>query len=278
VSTWLITGASRGFGLAIAIEALARGDQVVATARSAQRVRDAIPDGGDRLLAVEADVTNRSAVDAAVAAAVDRFGRIDVLVNNAGHGMHGAIEESSEANYRPMFEANVFGLLHATQAVLPVMRAQGSGRIINLSSVGGVDVLPGFGLYSATKFAVEAITAALIVELAPFGIDAIALEPAAFRTSFFDVANLVIERNRIADYDRTPVASTRARAEADPRDQPGDPAALARIVVDLGHAATVPPRLALGSNAVERIERRLQSMLADLDEWRAVSLSTDLEH
>lgn len=277
MTTWFITGASRGFGRAIATEALARGDTVVATGRSAQRVRDAIRDGGDRLLAVEADVTDRAAVDAAVAAAVDRFGRIDVLVNSAGHGMHGAIEESSEANYRPMFEVNVFGLLHVTQAVLPVMRAQGSGRIINLSSVGGVDVLPGFGLYSATKFAVEAITAALIVELAPLGIDAIALEPAAFRTSFFDVANLVIERNRIADYDRTPVAATRARAEADPRDQPGDPAALARIVVDLGHSATVPPRLALGSNAVERIERRLQSMLVDLDEWRAVSLSTDMD-
>ena len=191
--------------------------------------------------------------------------------------MHGAVEESTPANYRPLFEVNVFGVLDVTQAVLPVMRAQRSGRIINLSSVGGLDVLPGFGLYSATKFAVEAITAALIVELAPLGIDAIAIEPGPFRTDFFDGANLVVEQNRIADYEQTPVAMTREAAENNTREQPGDPAKLGPIIVDLGHAETVPPQLALGSGAVARIEAKLDSMRRHLDEWRAVSVSTDME-
>ncbi len=276
MKTWFITGASRGFGLSIATEALSRGDNVVATARSAQRIRDAIP-AGDRLLTAAVDVTDRTSIDAAVAEAVGRFGRIDVLVNNAGYGMHGAIEESSETNYRAMFEVNVFGLLHVTQAVLPVMRAQRSGRIINMSSVGGLDVLPGFALYSATKYSVEAITAGLIVELAPLGIDAIAIEPSAFRTDFFDDANLVVEQNQIADYELTPVAVTRKAARNNTRSQPGDPAKLGPIIVDLGHAETVPPQLALGSSAVARIETKLESMRAGLQEWRAVSLSTDLD-
>lgn len=276
MTTWFITGASRGFGLLVAEEALSRGDNVVATARATQRITDAIPDGGDRLLAVPVDVTDRATIDSAVAAAVDRFGRIDVLMNNAGHGMVGAIEESTERNYRAMFDVNVFGLVNVTQAVLPVMRAQRSGRVINLSSVAGQSAAAGWGLYAATKHGVEAISDALNAELAPLGISSVAIEPGPFRTDFLDGSSLLTEQNLIADYGQTAVAATRRWAEDTNHRQLGDPAKLGPIIVDLGHADTVPPRLALGSDTVARIESKIETLRVHLDAWRAVSESTDL--
>jgi NAD(P)-dependent dehydrogenase (short-subunit alcohol dehydrogenase family) len=276
MTTWFITGASRGFGLLVAKEALSRGDNVVASARATHRITDAIPDGGDRLLAVPVDVTDRATIDSAVAAAVDRFGRIDVLMNNAGHGMVGAIEESTERNYRAMFDVNVFGLINVTQAVLPVMRAQRSGLVINLSSVAGQSATAGWGLYAATKHGVEAISDALNAELAPLGISSIAIEPGPFRTDFLDGSSLLTEQNLIADYGQTAVATTRRWAEDTNHHQLGDPAKLGPIIVDLGHADTVPPRLALGSDTVARIESKIETLRVHLDAWRAVSESTDL--
>lgn len=276
MTTWFITGASRGFGLLVAKEAVARGDNVVASARSARRVLDAVGGGGERLLAVSVDVTERHAIDTAVAAAVERFGRIDVLMNNAGHGMVGAIEESTEPNYRAMFEVNVFGLINVTQAVLPVMRAQRCGRIINLSSVAGQSAAAGWGLYAATKHGVEAITDALNAELTPFGIDSIAIEPGPFRTDFLDGSSLLTEQNMIEDYQQTPVAATRRWARDTNHRQLGDPAKFGPIIVDLGHAETVPPRLALGSDTVTRVEAKIETLRAHLESWRAVSISTDL--
>ncbi len=275
MKTWFITGAARGFGLSIAVEALSRGDNVVATARDAQKMRDAIPGADDRLLAVAVDVTDRKSVEAAVAEAVERFGGIDVLVNNAGHGMLGAIEESTEDKYRAMFEVNVFGLITVTQAVLPVMRAQRSGRLIHLSSVAGMSAGPGWGLYAATKHAVEAINDALVAELAPLGISSISIEPGPFRTDFLDGSSLLVEENQIADYDQTPVAATRQWREATNHNQVGDPDKLGPIIVDLGHADTVPSRLALGSDCVARIEAKLESLQANLDQWRELSATTD---
>jgi NADP-dependent 3-hydroxy acid dehydrogenase YdfG len=152
MSVWFITGASRGFGLEITREALSRGDSVVATARNPQAVQDAIPDGGDRLLAVGLDVGVSEQVTRAVQAAIERFGRIDVLVNNAGRGLVGTVEETSDAEARALFDVNVFGLLAVTRAVLPYMRAARSGLVVNLSSVGGFVAWPGWGVYAATKF------------------------------------------------------------------------------------------------------------------------------
>ena len=158
MSVWFITGASRGFGLEITREALSRGDSVVATARNPQAVQDAIPDGGDRLLAVGLDVGVSEQVTRAVQAAIERFGGIDVLVNNAGRGLVGTVEETSDAEARALFDVNVFGLLAVTRAVLPYMRAARSGLVVNLSSVGGFVAWPGWGVYAATKFAVEALS------------------------------------------------------------------------------------------------------------------------
>ena len=276
MTTWLITGASRGFGLLVVKDALSRGDNVVASARSAQRVLDAVPDGGERLLALPVDVTDRATIHSAVAAAVERFGRIDVLMNNAGHGMVGAIEESTEHNYRAMFEVNVFGLINVTQAVLPVMRAQRSGRFINLSSVAGQSAAAGWGLYAATKHAVEAISDTLNAELAPLGIDSIAIEPGPFRTDFLDGSSLLTEQNMIDDYQQTAVATTRRWAQDTNHNQLGDPAKFGPIIVDLGHADSVPPRLALGSDTVARIESKIETLRTHLEAWRAVSESTDL--
>jgi NAD(P)-dependent dehydrogenase (short-subunit alcohol dehydrogenase family) len=276
MATWFITGASRGFGLLVVKEALSRGDNVVASARSAQRIIDTISDGSERLLAVSVDVTERKSIDSAVAAAVDRFGRIDVLMNNAGHGMVGAVEESTERNYRAMFDVNVFGLINVTQAVLPVMREQRSGRIINLSSVAGQNAAAGWGLYAATKHSVEAISDALNAELAPLGISCIAIEPGPFRTDFLDGSSLLTEQNMIGDYEQTAVAATRRWAQDTNHNQLGDPAKFGPIIVDLGHAESVPPRLALGSDTVARIEAKIETLRDDLDAWRTVSESTDL--
>lgn len=276
MKTWFITGASRGFGLLVVEEALSRGDNVVATARSPQRVLDAVRDRRERLLALPLDVTDRGSVDTAVAAAIERFGHIDVLMNNAGHGMVGAIEESTAGNYRAMFDVNVFGLVNVTQAVLPGMRARHSGRIINLSSVAGQSAAPGWGMYAASKHAVEAISDTLGAELAPLGIDCVAIEPGPFRTDFLDGTSLLTEQNTIGDYQRTAVATTRRWARETNHNQLGDPARFGPIVVDLGHADSVPPRLALGSDTVARIAAKIDNLSSDLETWRPVSESTDL--
>ena len=203
MSVWFITGASRGFGLEITREALSRGDSVVATARNPQAVQDAIPDGGDRLLAVGLDVGVSEQVTRAVEAAIERFGRIDVLVNNAGRGLVGTVEETSDAEARALFDVNVFGLLAVTRAVLPYMRAARSGLVVNLSSVGGFVAWPGWGVYAATKFAVEALSEAMTHELAPLGIKSVAIEPGPFRTNFLDSSSLSVAETQFDDYSAT---------------------------------------------------------------------------
>src|ERR1700752_3619071 len=196
MSVWFITGASRGFGLEITREALCRGDSVVATARNPQAVQDAIPDGGDRLLAVGLDVGVYEQVTRAVQAAIERFGRIDVLVNNAGRGLVGTVEETSDAEARALFDVNVFGLLAVTRAVLPYLRAARSGLVVNLSSVGGFVAWPGWGVYAATKFAVEALSEGMTHEVGPLGIKSVAIEPGPFRTNFLHRSSLSLGQTR----------------------------------------------------------------------------------
>ncbi|HEY4277247.1 MAG TPA: oxidoreductase [Conexibacter sp.] len=270
---WLITGAARGFGYELAKQALERGDRVVATARDRARAEQALGTH-ERLLAIDLDVTKEGAADAAVAAALDRFGRIDVLVNNAGNGLLGAIEEVSDREARDVFDTNVFGLLAVTRAVLPTMRRQRSGRVLHMSSVGGVDARAAFGVYSATKFAVEAIGVAMRYELAPLGIDVTIVEPGTFSTDFLDASSLARAAARIDDY---AASSGVAHTWADETNhaQPGDPVKAATAMIEAVAAAEPPLHLALGADAVARIEGHLDATRAELDRWRPLSLSTD---
>ena len=273
MAVWFITGASRGFGLEIALQALGRGDQVVATARDPKQIEAALPDAGERLLPVALDVTSESQAQDAVRAAVDRFGRIDMLVNNAGRGLLGAVEESGGAEVEAVFDTNVFGLLKVTRAVLPIMRAQGSGVVINMSSVGGFTVGAGWGVYGATKFALEGLSEAMRAELAPLGIKVIIVEPGTFRTDFLDPSSLHRTERVIDDYAAT-AGGTRAWADDSNHAQLGDPVKAAAAIVTVAAAADPPARLQLGADCVARVEAKLDQVATELDRWREVALST----
>lgn len=273
MKTWFITGASRGFGALIVERALAKGDAVVATARNPQAVTDRFGEHPN-LLAVALDVTSEEQAAAAAQAAIDRFGRIDILLNNAGFGLMGAVEEASAAEVEAVYRTNVFGLLTVTRAVLPHMRSARSGRILNISSIGGYRGGPGFGVYSSTKFAVEGLSEALHDELAPLGIHVTVVEPGYFRTDFLDASSLTVSPIRIADYDET-AGKVRTIAEGLSHQQPGDPQRLADVLTAFVDAPNPPVRLPLGSDTVAAIEAKHVSDAAILDQWRQVSVSTD---
>src|ERR1700722_3247153 len=200
--TWFITGASTGFGRMLAEEVLKSGGKVIATARNLDQVNDLEAKYPQTAKALALDVTDTGQVDSAVTQAFAQFGQVDVLVNNAGYGVAGAIEEVSEAEFMPMFETNVFGLLRVTRTFLPHLRKQRSGHIINLSSIGGLIGGPGVGMYNASKFAVEGLSEALAAELAPLGIHVTVIEPGPFRTDFLGRSG-VVAKTKIADYDKT---------------------------------------------------------------------------
>jgi NAD(P)-dependent dehydrogenase (short-subunit alcohol dehydrogenase family) len=273
--TWFITGASRGFGALIAEQALARGDAVVATARNPQAVLNRIGEHPN-LLAVALDVTDEAQTHAAAKAAVERFGRIDILVNNAGYGLLGAVEEASAAEIEAIYRTNVFGLLAVSRAVLPHMRRQRAGRILNISSIGGYAGFPGWGVYGSTKFAVEGLSESMAIELAPLGIHVTVVEPGFFRTDFLDESSLVTSPTVIADYAETSGAMRDFAGSAN-HAQPGDPAKLARVLVDFADVAKPPIRLPLGSDTVAKIEAEDAATAALLAEWRAVAISTDFD-
>jgi NAD(P)-dependent dehydrogenase (short-subunit alcohol dehydrogenase family) len=273
MSVWFITGASRGFGTEITRQALGRGDQVVATARHPGAIRQAVPDAGDALLALPLDVTSAGQAAAAVSAAVARFGRIDALVNNAGRGLLGAVEEVSDAEARAVFDVNVFGLLNVTRAVLPVMREQGAGKIINISSSGGFIGRPGWGVYCSAKFAVEGLSESLGYELAPLGIQVTAIEPGGFRTDFLDGTSLVTAKARIEDYAST-AGATRHWAEQTNHAQPGDPVKAAKVIVDLAGCENLPERFQLGEDCFTAVAGKLDRTARDQARWREISIST----
>ena len=271
--TWFITGASRGFGALIAREALSVGDAVIATARSADHVAAALGHHAD-LLALTLDVTDEGQVSAAVAEGTGRFGGIDVLVNNAGFGLLGAVEEATSQDIESIYRTNVFGLLSVTRAVLPHMRRRKAGHIINMSSVGGYRAGPGFGIYASTKFAVEGLSEALFAELAPLGIKVTIVEPGYFRTDFLDASSLAISPPSIADYVGT-VGAARARAEQMSHRQPGDPVKLAKAIVQLAGEETPPLRLPLGSDAIAAIRAKNDSVNGEITRLHDRSVSTD---
>jgi NAD(P)-dependent dehydrogenase (short-subunit alcohol dehydrogenase family) len=270
---WFITGASRGLGALIAQAALAGGNAVVAAGRNVDAIAERLGES-PALLPVALDVTSEAQAKAAVDAAVEKFGRIDVLVNNAGFGLLAAVEESSDADVRRMYDTNVFGLLNVTRAVLPVMRKQRSGHVVNMSSIGGYRAAAGFGVYSSTKFAVEGITEALHAELKPLGIHATVVEPGYFRTDFLDASSLVVGKNIIDDYDETS-GKVRRFAVGMNHNQPGDPEKLATALVTLADAQTPPLRLPLGTDTLKAIAEKNAFVTAETETWKAVSQSTD---
>ncbi|AYF90009.1 SDR family NAD(P)-dependent oxidoreductase [Pseudomonas sp. DY-1] len=271
--TWFITGASRGLGALIAAKALEVGDAVIATARKPE---DVIARLGEHpnLLAVRLDVTRESEAHEAVAEGIKRFGRIDILLNNAGYGILGAVEETSAAEVERIYATNVFGLLNVTRAVLPHMRRQRSGHVVNISSLGGYHAYYGWGVYGSTKFAVEGLSEALHQELAPLGVNVTVVEPGFFRTDFLDDQSLVKTALELPDYDET-VGAMRRFAEGANHAQPGDPSKFAGAMLELVNAANPPQRLALGSDAVARIAAKHSLVDGEVAEWKVLSMSTD---
>jgi NAD(P)-dependent dehydrogenase (short-subunit alcohol dehydrogenase family) len=273
---WFITGASAGFGRAIAEAALARGDSVVATARKPAALDDLVAGAPDRVLALPLDVTDLGQVGSAVAEAV-ATGGIDVLVNNAGHGLVGAVEELTDADLRELLEVNVLGPMALTRAVLPHLRARGSGHIVQMSSVGGVIGNPGHAAYAMTKFALEGLSEALAGEVAPFGVRVTIVEPGPFRTGFAGRSMRFAASNPA--YAGTPAGLLRDRMSAQDGNQPGDPVRAAEVIVDLVHGGLggeqAPLRLPLGDNAVRRIGVRLRERLTELGGVADLARSTD---
>jgi NAD(P)-dependent dehydrogenase (short-subunit alcohol dehydrogenase family) len=271
---WFITGASRGFGALITEQALSAGDAVVATARNPQTVIDRFGNQPN-LLAVALDVTDEAQANTAAEQAVKRFGKIDILLNNAGFGLLGAVEEATAAEIEKLYATNVFGLLKVTRAVLPHMRRQRSGHVINISSIGGYVSYPGWGVYCSTKFAVEGLSEALSAELQPLGIKVTVVEPGFFRTDFLDESSLTVSHGAIADYNETPAGAMRTMAAGANHAQPGDPARLAKAMVKLVNDPNPPLRMPFGSDTVAAIETKNASVAKELGTWRDLAISTD---
>ncbi|WKL57120.1 oxidoreductase [Asticcacaulis sp. ZE23SCel15] len=271
---WFITGVSKGFGLAIAQAALARGDFVAGTVRNAADLTafEALP--GDTLGLI-ADVTDRASIDAAVAAAEKASGGIEVLVNNAGFGLIGAVEEASLEEIRTCFDVNVFGAISVLQAALPYMRARRSGHIINVTSVSGYAPWAGSGIYGATKFAMEGLGRTLAEEVEELGIGVTNLAPGGFRTHFAG-SSLNIVTSKIGDYDGKAREAERTLA-AHGGHEPGDPAKLAAAVLKIAGMKAPPLHLLLGADAVGYAEEEMAEIQKDLDQWRDLSLSTGFE-
>jgi NAD(P)-dependent dehydrogenase (short-subunit alcohol dehydrogenase family) len=270
---WFITGASTGFGFQLADYLLATGASVVATARKPEALDALCAKYPKTALKLALDVTKQEQVDAAVKAALARFGRIDVLVNNAGYGMVGAIEESHAAEYEPMFETNVFGTVRMAQAVLPHMRERKSGHIVNLSSIGGIVGTPGFGMYNASKFAVEGLSEALAQEVKPLGIKVTIVEPGPFRTEFLGRSYTEADKH-IGDYEQT-AGKMRKYAEDQNGKQPGDPKRGVAAIVKAVESETPPLRLLLGANTIPRFQAKLDQQLKDLANWRETTIGAD---
>lgn len=270
---WLITGCSTGFGRELARQLLERGNRVVVTARNPESVTDLAAIAPERALVLQLDVTDQAQVEAAVPAAMARFGAIDVLVNNAGIGYFGAIEESEDAEVRRMFEINVFGLAAMTRAVLPVMRRQRRGHIINIASIAGIRGFPGVGFYNATKFAVVGLSDALSQEVAPLGIRVTVVEPSGFRTDWAGRSANEAPAE-IADYAETAGKNRRTIREASGR-QPGDPVRAAGAIIAVAEADHPPLNLLLGRAALKGARLKLDAMRAEFDAWAEVTVGAD---
>jgi NAD(P)-dependent dehydrogenase (short-subunit alcohol dehydrogenase family) len=268
---WFITGASTGFGRELAMAALAKGDRVVATARNIAHVKDLEERYPTHVRAVHLDVTHLTDIHMAIEIGVTTFGRIDVLVNNAGYALFGMIEDVNEVQIRRQFETNVFGLLNMTRAVLPLMRKQKFGHILNITSSLGIVGLPVFGIYGATKHAVEGFSEALAQEVAGFGIKVTIVEPGSFKTDFASRSLVLIKPTPAY----SPVHDALSRAWRD--STAGDPTKAAQAMIQVVEAENPPLRLVLGADALGMIRQKLNSVLTEQMQWEDVSLSTEFD-
>ncbi|MGO9031451.1 oxidoreductase [Mycobacterium sp.] len=268
MARWLITGCSTGFGREIARAALEAGHSVVVTARRADAVRDFVDEFGDQAVAVELDVTDGGQIAAALAAADDAFGGIDVLVNNAGHGYLSAVEEGEDAEVRKLFDVNYFGAVDMIKAVLPAMRARGSGHIVNISSMTGLVANPPNAYYSSTKFALEAVTEALAAEVRPLGIKVTAIEPGAFRTDWA-TRSMKESGSPIADYADVAARKDLIKQFAD--HLPGDPRKVAEAVLMVTKLEEPPMRLLLGRDVLKAMRDKIAAATSSIDEWEPVT-------
>ncbi|MBO0856001.1 MAG: SDR family NAD(P)-dependent oxidoreductase [Nocardia sp.] len=269
MARWLITGCSTGIGREIARAALEAGHSVVVTARRTETIADFAETFGDRAAVVALDVTDKDRIAAAVDAAQDAFGGIDVLVNNAGNGYLSAIEEGEDEKVRKLFDTNYFGVVDTIKAVLPQMRARGSGRIVNISSMTGLVANPPNGYYSSTKFALEALTEVLAQEVAPFGIRVTAIEPGAFRTDWA-TRSMWESSTPISDYDET-VGSRKTMIKQFAEYLPGDPRKVAEAVLMVTGLDDPPLRLLLGHDVLKAVREKLTAFSASIDEWEPVT-------
>lgn len=272
MTTWLITGCSTGLGRALARAVLAKGDNAVVTARNTDSLQDLAAEFPTTALAVALDVTDQGQVDGAVKQAEERFGAVDVLVNNAGYGYRAAIEEGDDADVRTLFDTNVFGPIAMTKAVLPGMRSRRSGAIVNISSIGARICPPGSGYYSASKAALEGISGSLHKELQPLGISVTAVEPGGFRTDFAG-RSLTQSAEAIADYADT-AGKRRKENDTVHGTQPGDPDKAAQVIISAVEAEQTPAFLLLGADAVYAYDAVEEAMRAEVDRWREHSAST----
>jgi NAD(P)-dependent dehydrogenase (short-subunit alcohol dehydrogenase family) len=271
---WLITGASSGFGDAFARYAIRQGHRVVATARDPSKLSSLQALAPERVLLQRLDVTRAAEAEAAVAAAIRHFGRIDVLINNAGYGIVGAVEETPEHELRAQMETNFFGAVAMIRAALPALRAQGSGAIVNISSLGGQLSFSGFGAYSASKFALEGLSEALALEVASFGIKVLIVEPGQFRTN---LAGAGMRHMPVLEPYRKVVGATREFARSMHGTQQGDPLKAAAAIGQALAASHTPLRLQLGTDAVEAIREHARRLLDDLNAWEALAAATRIE-
>jgi len=270
---WLITGCSTGFGRELAKLVLERGWRAVVTARDPSTLKDLTEGYPENALALQLDVTNRKQIEDVVAQSKQKFGRIDALVNNAGYGYLAAIEEGEDDAVRAMFETNVFGLVDMTKAVLPIMRGQKSGLVVNISSIGGITSFAATGYYHGTKYAVEGISESLALEVKPLGIDVLIVEPGPFRTNWAG-PSIKQSATRIDAYAQT-AGERRKQTEARSGNQAGDPVRAAQAIIDAALSDTPPLRLLLGRAALELARKKVDSLKHDFDTWEETTIGAD---
>lgn len=270
---WFITGCSTGFGRELAKHVLELGNQVAVASRNTDDVKDIVAGHEDKAIAVKLDVTKPEEITASVQQVKDKFGRIDVLVNNAGIGYFGAIEESEEEEVRKMFEINFFGLAKMIQEVLPLMRAQHSGQIVNIASIGGLVAFPAVGFYNATKFAVFGLSESLAKETAPLGIKVMVVAPSGFRT---DWAGRSANESKVTieDYAST-AGANRANIRKNSGNQAGDPVRAAKAIVKAVESANPPLRLLLGGAAFKGANNKIEELKKDYEEWQETTIGAD---
>ncbi len=271
---WFITGASKGLGLTLVKRLLAEGHSVAATSRDAATLIQNVGGANPRLLPLEVNLSDEDSVESAVSLAIERFGHIDTLVNNAGYGQTGAVEEVSDQEVRENFEVNVFGLLTVTRAVLSRMREKRSGHIYNISSIGGfTGAFSGWGIYCATKFAVAGLTESLHADVKDLGIQVTLVYPGYFRTSFLEKESMRRPERTIAGYEEAK-RSIEHHSSTLNRQQPGDPEKLAKVLIDLSHRADAPLHLFLGADAYELAHVKMKNVTSDLEKNRNLSVTT----